>query len=111
MDALRPMRHNPVRVPMRIARRLRKDNKGDRRAWRFLKSEVFTVPADPSQLAAVRARLRAALGRDHRCADTAELVISELTANAIVHGCAPGDPVQVTIRRLIRSRVVVRARP
>jgi anti-sigma regulatory factor (Ser/Thr protein kinase) len=101
------MRYIPVRVPVRIVRRLRKVKEGDRRSWRFLGSEVFTVPADPSKLAAVRAWLSATLGPDHRCVYAAELVISELAANAIVHGCAPGDPVRVTIRRLVRSRVVV----
>ncbi|GAA3971661.1 hypothetical protein GCM10023085_62250 [Actinomadura viridis] len=70
-------------------------------------AEVFTVPADPSQPAVVRQRLRAVLGPGHECADTAELVVSELVTNAILHGCAPGDPVRLTIRRLPRSRVVI----
>ncbi|WP_395107578.1 ATP-binding protein [Actinomadura sp. SCN-SB] len=107
MDALRPMRYMPVRLPMRIARRLRRSDERCRRPWRFLRSEVFTVPADPSQLANVRARLRATLGSDHLCADTAESVLSELAANAIVHGCAPGDPVRVTIRVTRRAKVAI----
>ncbi|XVQ15956.1 ATP-binding protein [Spirillospora sp. CA-255316] len=101
------MRHIPVRVPAWFARRRRNVNEGGRRARPFLKAEAFTVPADPSQPAAVRKRLRAALGPGHRCADTAELVVSELVTNAVVHGCAPGDPVRLTIRRLPRSRVII----
>ncbi|MEO3827348.1 ATP-binding protein [Actinomadura sp. B10D3] len=107
MDASRSMRHIPVRVPARFARNHRNANEGGRRARMFLMADVFAVSADPSQVAVVRRRLRAALGPDHRCADTAELVVSELVTNAVVHGCAPGDPVRLTIRRLPRSRVVI----
>jgi anti-sigma regulatory factor (Ser/Thr protein kinase) len=73
----------------------------------LVRGEAFTVPADPSQVAAIRARLRALLGTDHQCAASAELVISELATNAIVHGCGPDDSVRVSIRLLPRSRVAI----
>ncbi|MFB4315117.1 ATP-binding protein [Actinomadura sp. 21ATH] len=107
MDASRSMRQLAVRVPARFVRGRQNSDEGNRRARTLLIAEAFTVPADPSQATVVRKRLRVALGPDHRCADSAELVASELFANAVIHGCAPGDLVRLTIRRLPRSRVVI----
>ncbi|MFC4912968.1 ATP-binding protein [Actinomadura gamaensis] len=80
---------------------------GCRALGTLLVSERLIVPAVPEQVATARTWLHDRLGSAHPCGDAARTVVSELVANAIVHGSRDNDPVAVTVRRFPGRRVVV----
>lgn len=95
------------RSPLRSVRLLRVVAVKAGRAWRYLRPYEFRVPAAADQVRVARRRVSSVLGPDHPCADSVSTVVSELVTNAAVHGSKTGDQVQVQVRLLPGSRVVV----
>lgn len=106
MDASRLIFPTTARVPSRLPS-IRLLRPVSRLLGRLVRAETLSVPAAPAEVATVRERLRVVLRAAHPCADAAELVVSELVTNAIVHGSEEGALVHVRIQRLPRSGVVL----
>jgi anti-sigma regulatory factor (Ser/Thr protein kinase) len=79
--------------------------------------DILSFPAHPGSLAGARGAVRGALvreGWDEEVVELAVLAVCEALTNAVEHGSAPGDPIEVEIaagEARAEVRVTDRGRP